>query len=63
MKNLLANWKTTGAAVLLVILQVLAVAMPQTFTPELTLKITGIATILGFAFSKDGNVTGGTVKQ
>lgn len=63
MKNLLANWKTTGAAVLLVLLQVLAVAIPQTFTPELTLKITGIATILGFTFAKDGNVTGGSTKQ
>lgn len=63
MKNLILNWKTTGVALLFAILGVLNVVYPQTFTADLNIKIGGILTLLGFGAAKDGNVTGGGVKQ
>lgn len=63
MKSLLTNWKTTGIAVLLGVLGILNVIYPQTFTTDLNVKIVAVLGLLGFGAAKDGNVTGGTVKQ
>lgn len=63
MKNFLTNWKTSGAAALLAILGILNIIYPATFTTALNVQIIGVLGALGFAVAKDGNVTGGSVKQ
>ena len=55
------SWKTTAAAVL-VALTGAALAL-HWITADVATAIGVIATSLGLAFAKDGNVTGGTVKQ
>jgi len=57
------SWKTTTAGVLVAIAGALHVLYPSVFTPELTGAIITILGAAGFIASKDGNVTGGTVKQ
>jgi hypothetical protein len=65
MKNMLTNWKTTSAGVMMIltaILSFLGVKVPgMTVDPSTAgpLLIAG----LGLLFSKDGNVTGGTTPQ
>lgn len=64
---MLANWKTTaaGAATIAtalgIILHMAATGMWD--APTLGATIMGVATGLGLVAAKDGNVTGGTVKQ
>lgn len=63
MKNLSINWKTTAAGV--------AVILLGTVAPVFGVHVPGfemdpglaVVTGLGLIFAKDGNVTGGSVKQ
>lgn len=63
MKNLITNWKTTGVAAMGAILVVLNLLFPTTFTTDVNIKVVGALGALAALFAKDGNVTGGTVKQ
>lgn len=65
MKSFLTNWKTTATGVGMIaagLLSVLGIKVPgMTVDPSTAgpLILTGV----GLLFSKDGNVTGGDVKQ
>jgi hypothetical protein len=61
MKNLLTNWKTSGVAAASAILVILNLIYPATFTTDVNIKIVGGLTAILALFSKDFNVTGGTV--
>lgn len=58
---MIKNWKTTLAGAI-VLLTGIAVTM-KWITPEVAAAIGTIATSIGLAVAKDGNVTGGTVQQ
>lgn len=62
MKSFSANWKTSGAGILMIALGVLSAtgkAPVGVGGDPMTLIMGG----LGLLFAKDGNVTGGDVKQ
>jgi hypothetical protein len=61
MKNLLANWKTSGVAVLTAILVILNLVFPKVFTTDINIKVVGALTAILALLSKDYNTTGGTV--
>lgn len=67
MKSLVANWKTTSAGAAL-ILTALADVLTQVSTgnwdpTRAMADFTSLTGGIGLIFAKDGNVTGGTVKQ
>ena len=55
------NWKTTAAGVLVALLA--AATYFGWLTEEQGKSITSVLTALGLIAAKDGNVTGGSVKQ
>jgi hypothetical protein len=58
------NWKTTLFGILASLPQLWQWLMPQlNMEPTLANAITGIMVAIAFYFSKDKNVTGGTVQQ
>jgi len=61
MKNIVKNWKTTLAGILVVLIP-MATQLGY-ITPEMAGGIVTILTGLGLIAAKDGNVTGGTVDQ
>jgi hypothetical protein len=58
MNSLLKNWKTTLAGALGVLLIVLKIVFPQTFTTEIVTTIGFLLGSLGLVAAKDGSVTG-----
>lgn len=60
MKNLLANWKTSGTAALMAILVILNLIYPTTFTTDVNVKIVGAITAVLALLAKDSTTTGGT---
>ncbi len=62
MKSFLANWKTTGAGVAAIAVPLLNQVIPI-LPPQYAAIASGVIAGLGLIFAKDGNVTGGTVKQ
>ena len=66
MKSLLANWKTTSAgiaAILTGLTGLIHAANPDVPGPDLSTSMVSILGGLGLIFAKDGNVTGGSVRQ
>lgn len=63
MKNLLANWKTTLAGGIALLIQIGPILWPKVITPATANTISLLAASLGIVVAKDGNVTGGTTKQ
>lgn len=63
MKSLTANWKTTLSGVILLIMTGIKIFDPSLMTTELYIIITTALGSIGLIAAKDGNVTGGTVKQ
>lgn len=66
MKSFLANWKTTAAGIAVILpalADILNIAVGKVGSGSLTMDVTTIAGGLGLLFAKDGNVTGGSVKQ
>lgn len=67
MKSFLTNWKTTAAgaaAILGAVADLLTQASTKTWDMNRLLADGAAASAgLGLIFAKDGNVTGGTVKQ
>jgi len=61
MKNIVKNWKTTLAGILVVVIPV--VTQLGYITPEMAGAIVTILTGLGLIAAKDHNVTGGTNNQ
>jgi hypothetical protein len=58
MKNLLTNWKTTLAGFLGIVLFLLGVFDPKTFTPAVIASVITLLASFGLIVAKDGNVTG-----
>lgn len=58
-KFILRNWKTSGAAVLAGVPQLLHLLWPIKITQEIATYISGMFVSLGLIAAKDGNVTGG----
>ena len=67
MKNFLTNWKTSAAgaaAILGAVADVLTQASTRSWSMErLVADFAAASAGVGLIFAKDGNVTGGTVKQ
>lgn len=67
MKNFLSNWKTTAAgaaAIFGAIASVLTQASTKSWSMEqLMTDFTAASAGVGLIFAKDGNVTGGNVRQ
>jgi hypothetical protein len=63
MKSLLANWKTTLAGVIALVIQIGPVLWPTVITPAVANTISVISASIGVVVAKDGNVTGGTTTQ
>lgn len=59
---MLANWKTTSAGGVVLLITVLTQITPI-LPPQYAAIATGVVAGLGLLFAKDGNVTGGTTKQ
>lgn len=63
MNTLLANWKTSLAGLIALVIQIGPLVAPKYITPAVANTISVIAGALGLIVAKDKNVTGGTVKQ
>ena len=67
MKNFLANWKTSAAgaaAILGAVADVLTQASTRSWSMErLVADFAAASAGVGLIFAKDGNVTGGSVRQ
>jgi hypothetical protein len=67
MKNIWKNWKTTSAGILAIVGGITRFAFAMKageFTEEsVTTTVMAILTGIGLIFAKDGNITGGTIKQ
>lgn len=57
------NWKTTLGGVVGILLQILPLVFPKVVTHDVANALTVLAVSAGLIAAKDGNVTGGTVKQ
>lgn len=62
-KNIAANWKTTLAGIVALVIQIGPILWPTVITPAIANTISTIAVSLGVVAAKDGNVTGGTTTQ
>jgi uncharacterized membrane protein len=61
MKSILKNWKTTLAGI--ITLGVTVAGVTHTLSPDQVSAVVAVAVAFGLISAKDGNVTGGTVKQ
>lgn len=60
MKDFSINWKTTGTGIGAIATAVISMWTTKSVSPD---SIMAIFAGLGLIFAKDGNVTGGSVKQ
>ena len=66
MKNFFSNWKTTVAGLTAIatgVSGILHAVYPEIPGPDLSTAWASLVTGLGLLFAKDGNVTGGNVRQ
>lgn len=65
MKSFLTNWKTSGSGVLMILVGVGSLTGLTFGAPPMSadVAITTIMGGIGLLFAKDGNVTGGSVRQ
>lgn len=66
MKSFLANWKTTSAGIGMILTGLsglLHAANPSVPGPDLSVALASLLGGAGLLFAKDGNVTGGNVRQ
>jgi hypothetical protein len=66
MKNLATNWKTTSAGLGMILTGLsglLHFVNPEVPGPDLSTSLASLIGGIGLLFAKDGNVSGGSVRQ